>query len=246
MKHFYLFTFILLNIAVFGQKLKTDLIKENLKGKVKSTHLKTYEAEKRNGKIEIKNADLIGLDVLELFNIKGYIVETRQFGGAGNNLIAKKTFKFDSKNLIIEESSGALTFKYKYIILNNSRFQMIVDYHDSKRTSLFDNNANIIDETSYSGKKINYNVIYKYDQYENLIKENYTTYEYYDINQYDSKRNLEKKTRYSANGKLIFIYKKLYTKYDSKGNWIESIDYDITSDKSGIPLLITKRNIEYY
>lgn len=88
-------------------------------------------------------------------------------------------------------------------------------------------------------------MIYEYDQFQNLVKSNYVN-EYYDINVYDNKNNRIKMTRYEPNGKLILIYKTVYTKYDNNDNWIESVDYNITNENSEIPLIITKREISYY
>jgi len=243
----YLFIFILLNISAFAQKTKPNTIQENFKGTVKSMHYKTYEAEKRDGKIQLKNPSEIGLNVLGLYNKKGYLTEEKQFTGRNESSIIITTFKYDSKNLIIEESSAGETFKYKYVILKNNRYEIRINFPSgSERVTLFDKNGNKFSETSHSGKKTYYTMTYDYDQFENNIKTNYIN-EYYDINEYDNNRNRKKWTRYNMpDGKLIFIYKTIYTKYDSKGNWLESVDYDITNDDSNKPLIITKREIVYF
>ncbi|WPO77943.1 hypothetical protein [Flavobacterium sp. KACC 22761] len=242
----FLFIAILLNISAFAQKTKPNVMQENLKGGVKSMHYRTYEAEKRDGKIELKNPDQIGLNVLHIYNNKGYLTEEKQFTGVNDSRISITTYKFDSKNRIVEQSYAGRTDKYTYVLLKNNRYEIRINYPDgSERVHLFDKNGNIISETSHKGKKTYYTMTYEYDQSEQNTKIN-SVNDYYDINEYDNKGNRKKWSRYRSNGKLLFVYKIVYTKYDSKGNWLESVDYDITNDQSGTPLIVTKREIEYY
>jgi YD repeat-containing protein len=242
----FLFVFILLNTSIFAQKTKPNVMQENLKGGVKSMQYKTYEAEIRDGKTELKNPDQIGLDVLSLYNNKGYLIEEKQFIDARDgNRISTTTYKRDSKNLIIEETYSGRSDKYKYVLLKNNRHEIRINYADgTERIYSFDGNGNKISETSHKGKKTYYTMTYQYDRFGRNTKTTYVN-EYYDIYEYDNKNNRTKWTRYKPDGKLIFINKINYTKYDSKGNWLESVDYDITDPNFEKPLIITKREIKY-
>ncbi|PTS91513.1 hypothetical protein DBR27_20665, partial [Flavobacterium sp. HMWF030] len=155
-----LFISILLNISVSAQKTKPNVMQDNLKGGVKSMHYRTYEAEKRDGKIGLKNPDQTGLNVLNLYNNKGYLTEEKQFIGGNENRISITTYKYDSKNRIIEELYAGRADKYKYVLLKNNRYEIRINHpNGSERVTLFDKNGNNISETSHNGKKTYYTIM---------------------------------------------------------------------------------------
>jgi hypothetical protein len=248
MLKFYLALFLLASISIFSQNPKTDLVLNNLKGKVKSISIIGYAAELKDGKIKQTTGIRPASTFLTLYNNQGYIIDNEQYAAsADHKLLSKKTYKFDQKkNRIIEMKEvnwlNTLTETYAYST-ENDKLKITISHKYGNLVELFDKDVNKIETTYYpNDKTAGYNVRYKYDEFQNLIEENHLLDEYYDIYKYNDKRNIIENSRYSSKGELYFADTIVYTKFDNKGNWIEHITYD----KSKQPVTITKRIIKYY
>lgn len=205
------------------QKQKNSLIKENLKGNVKSLKGVSFEAIEKFGKIVkgIKKIDhtykpkgMIYQDLFKKFNEKGFVIESKftLFQGQLNF-----TYEYDNKNHLIERNSynidGSLkeSEKYKY---NNKGNQIESNCYNKdgslkyKTKSKYDNKGNLIEQVEYNADgSLEYKDSFKYDNKGNLIEQ------------------------IELNTKEIINYK-ITSRYDTNGNVIENTFHDVIKDSS--------------
>jgi hypothetical protein len=242
---------LLLVTNLFAQK--TDLQRDNLKGKVKSVSF--YTDSKL---VKTRTYNLNGFET----DVKNYCVDnnlsvcsyhTSMFDPKGNMVkyeddyyIIEKNYD-DANNLIESEQLNKVSKKifeklnYSYVNFRKIRseqtkysfnsdvieFTIIIDYS-------YDSNGNLVEEdNAYTSHSITTKkkTIYKYDESQNLIEKtennNDGRMQYNYTYKYDpAKRKVEYKAR-SFNGSNYTNYNE-YFKYDEKGHMVESSHYELT------------------
>ena len=246
-----LLLFPLLVSNLFAQK--TDLQRDNLKGKVKSVSLYT------DSKLEkTRTYNLNGF----ITGIKSYCGDntlsvcsyyTSMFDQRGNMVkyeddryIIKKNYD-DANNLIesvqLNKVSKKILEKLNYFYVNSRKirseqtkylfdsdvieFTIIIDYS-------YDSSGNLVEEdNAYTSHSITTKkkTIYKFDKAQNLIEKtennNDGRMQYNFTYKYDTaKRKVEYKAR-SFNGSNFTNYNE-YFRYDEKGHMVESSHYELT------------------
>ncbi|WP_339697466.1 hypothetical protein [uncultured Roseivirga sp.] len=212
MKHITILLSIFLGSLFLSSEVKenkTDLCKENLKGKVKSVHSLTYYAIESNG--EVQKGRRTRTNLYEMYTENGYLKEVRshraEVGGALNFI---RTLSYNDKSELIENINylpgGKIGYKedFKY----NSKGQIV-------------ENNRITEADGYSYKKA-----YQYDQSGNLLE----------IVNTQTKATLNTKTVYSYNEnnlpieEITFDYKgnvefRTVMKYNERNTLIEKWEY---------------------
>ncbi|GHV37562.1 hypothetical protein FACS1894178_9310 [Bacteroidia bacterium] len=190
------------------------------------------------------------------FDEKGNRMERRDyiFSESDSTLHRRYSNKYDNKGNLttafLYNASDSLIWKRSYVYDNKGNETEICSYNATdilnwKVICAYDSKSNLIEENVYSASgNLDSKTIYKYDSKGNRIEqcgyksddslESKTTY------QYDENGFQVEVCKYNADGKLDkrFAYK---YKYDTKGNWIEKIDY-----KDDVAVRIYERKIEYY
>jgi len=199
------------------EKQENDLIKNNIKGNVKSTKTGTFKAIEKFG--EIVKGQVYSPPFTEIFfNEKGYIIEENQY--KNGSLSWKTKCKYEKNNII--EKNGY-----------NSDGQI------SSKTELeYDQKGNIIKKTKYpvikifwKGKRIKYETTFKYNKNGNKIEENRfnsdntlgTKVKF----KYNEKGDVIEVNEYNSDGSLRV--KKRFT-YTISGNIEEEIAYKPDGD----------------
>lgn len=208
-------------------KVKNDLTRENLKGKVMTLTETAYSIIEKSGEVQKGN-------FVSKFNYKydnkGDKIEEKLYNPDGS-LTQKSTYEYDeSGNQIVESrynSTGSLTQKFTYEYDNNGNLSLGNGYNSNGRLwgkfrYAYDDRSNLIEESMYNqDNKLSWKFTYKHDDKGNQIEMNYYNY-------IQDTSFLEKT-----------IYK--YGDYDITGNWLKKTTFE--NDK---PKGITERKIEYY
>ena len=193
--------------------IKNDLIKENLKGKVKSIRQTPYEAVEKFGEITKGNVFhefYISINSIIEFNEEGNVIMEGYYLPNGN---FHRNYKKDNRGNKIEEnrynSNGELHDKQVYvyderdILIEENRYNSNGELLD-KQVYVYDERDILIEDNIYrSDGKLSFKTIYKSDHKNNIVEEDL----------YNSKGKLKSKT---------------INKYDINGNKIEEVisDYE--------------------
>ena len=226
-----------------------------LKGTVKSTEITLFD---RNGRITNKYYPQNGL-----FSKYEYVYDDRgnkveEYKYLRNRLAYRYEYRYDEKRNMIESRTysfdGPIISKYSHKYRFNEKGNVIEEkQYNSTGIHLFTNSSdydalgNLLELTKIQ----HYNdgssekEVTKYDVNGNVLEE--TSYNINGIPyrktsyKYDEKRNIVEKRHYRLNNELISILTYEYSEYDSKGNWIQRVEYANDSLYS-----YTERIINYY
>ncbi len=195
--------------------VENDLIKNELKGKVKSVRTLNYFPTKKQGDTT-KTEDILGEITFELYSENGFLLE--RYVGSNDTPYNKELYKYDNKDNLLEKQVFDYEDSIYYI-----RYKTTYKYNEKRQLiemGGFDYNGNYsIDET------------YKYDGYGNKVEVNEFksdgSLESKSIFKYDEKGKRLEKNEYHSDGKLCY---KLSYFYDYKNNLIEENVY-YSSDK---------------
>jgi len=220
---------------------KTDWERDGLKGKVKNIVESNYAAVDKLGKIAK------GDEYPPSFGFSNSVITT--YDSAGNVIIGEYyaiqifSYRYDdygnrieNNNYSIEDSTLVMKIVYQNDIAGNAIEEHVYSdeysdvYHvkalrlSTKSTHLYDEHGNTI-ETN------------RYDEKDNLVSK--TTYEY------DKQNRIVKIVVHNAGRGQPYedIEAYSYSKFDSKGNWVERTTY---YGKAREPVIVTERTIEYY
>lgn len=216
--------------------IKNDLIKENLKGKVKSIRQTPYEAVEKFGEITKGNVFhefYISINSIIEFNEEGNVIMEGYYLPNGN---FHRNYKKDNRGNKIEEnrynSNGEFLEKQVYVY--DERDILIEDniYRSDGKLSFktiykSDHKNNIVEEDVYNSKgQLKSKTINKYDINGNKIEEV--------ISDYEEMKFVNGKTKmvYDYNKPKV-ITKSLY-KYDKNGNKIEMISPNENDENYGL------------
>lgn len=233
-------------VVGYSQTTKTDLQKENLKGKVKLIKEIAYRAIDKNGTVE-KGKVLKYGTIFTKYNEEGNKIEESYYDPDGE-LDDKYTYEYD-KEILIEKKRFAYDgrFDSKWIYTYNKNIIEVNRYWAeggfvSRWVYIYDENKNLIKEEYYDLEEtLSKTSKFKYDEKGNLTEEDiYLSESSKIIYTYDENRVLVKESWYNSDGG-VFEDKIYKYEYDSHGNWIQKIQY---SDER--PYYLTERKIEYY
>jgi len=200
-------------------KIKNDLTKENLKGKVRRVIENSYDTEEKFG--EVIKTDQYGQKEF-YFNEQGYFLQKKErFNYPDYFSYNTETFKYDQQENIIEKRFES----------NNSMF----GESSHKYTYKYDKKGNKIEENRYNYKgELEDKVVYKYDSSGNKIeKNNYNSkgeLRSKETYKYDNKGNEIEENWYNSEGELE---DKVVYKYDSSANKIEESGYNSKGELEG-------------
>ena len=268
---FFLSVIFFTNWGCVTTNIENDLLKRNIKGKVKSITYNTYYAVEKFGEIErgelTPNDIFFKQSLIEKFNLAGNISEVLNSWD-----VKRKVYTYDNKNQLIEEKYvgrniyGTQIFKFKYD--KNGKEIECIQYDISnkvvsKTINIYDEILNKIESNQYDGNGNLMNKI-KCKYFEgNLVEENcynsigelsYKDIFSYDNNgfkieevRYDGKMKIISKSVFQNNLLISFMFHSKGTntfkyKFDSNGNWFEQISFD----ENNKPMNIDVRKIEYY
>jgi len=208
-------------------KIKTDLTKENLKGRVKSIKETPYHVVEKFGEVTKGDINIEGGYLTDdywlllssiwhkTYNEIGFEMETKKYDANGNTL-KRSVCNYDEKGKLIDWKS----YNTKGL--------------ESKTTYKYDEKGNQIESNSYNPKgELEYKNTYKYDDKGNQIEDSW--YNNRELNRkYTSKYNKKgimiERNGYNFNGELDF--KGVFT-YDDKGNKIEMNSYNTDGQLKG-------------
>ncbi len=244
---------------------KNDLEKSNLKGKIARVTYIRYSVIEKFG--ELNMGEKKPYSNFEHYNEEGFLIEESGFlskklqYNEENQLVKMinsedtTTYRYNDKGLKVEEDvySNQLLAKTKYFYDDNGNEvenklysgSGELRYHNKKQYD----EKNCIEEKNFGSSNDLMNLIkYKYDdkgnQIEKIIYFNINGEEKIkkDTDKYDEKNNKIEYSHYSnLYGEDYYSGKTVYKKYDSKGNWIESIEYF-----NNKPNIFITRKIDYY
>lgn len=242
-----------------------DLEKLNLKGKIERVTYISYSVIEKFG--ELNRGEKKPYSYFQHYNEEGFLVEESGFSSRRleynkkNQLVKMYNstdttkYKYDDKGLKVEENlySNQLLLKTKYFYDDNGNEVENKQYSGSGELSYHNkklyNEKNCIEEKTFGSFNDLMNIVkYKYDnkgnQIEKIIYFNINGEEKIkkDTDKYDDKNNKIEYSHYSnLYGEDYYSGKTVYKKYDSKGNWIESIEYF-----NNKPNIFITRKIDYY
>lgn len=238
---------IILLLSCSGSKTseKTDLISDDLKGKVTKVTEITYDAIEKFG--EPSKGKMTDKSIYE-YNELGNKTEWYNYvSNEYNTFEFKEFYEYDDKNNKIKWSNkGDLS---------------------ANGVNKFDNRGNLIESNSYNNGKLSVRNIYKYDNADNKTESSIytedgslnTKYTYI----YDASGKLIEEKGYTPKGDLYFTdtydykdglligyvdisnnvstnFSYKYLKMDSEGNWLVKVKY-----KNSVPISFVERKIEY-
>jgi hypothetical protein len=250
-------------------KIETDLIKLNLRGKVKTLKETTFKAIDISGIYQ--KGDIISKNIIS-FNDKGYKIEEKHYNSA-NSPAERYTYKYDpignNTEMNVYKPDGNLNYKniYKY---DNKGNNIEMDAYnpdgslDYKSISTYNARGNKIEEDEFNADgSLLHRSTATYDNKNNIIKETFDnpadSINYKWISKYDNKGNKIEEYFYRTDSNMDYKWtpgndvnehnhsgnmnqKVTYKfKYDFSGNWIMK-----TELKNNIPQTITERETEYY
>ncbi|MFK8275606.1 hypothetical protein ACI76Y_08005 [Capnocytophaga cynodegmi] len=243
-----IFLLFLISAVAFGQNLKTDWQKENLKGKVKSVESVAYRYVGNEGKKE----PMSNFNTEEKYNNKGFKVSGRRFTNEGKTSVSWRYF-YDNKNYLtkveILNDKDQVEESLKYIYELDAQKEEILGYDGSgkltgRQIASYNEKGNKISELSLTADGaflLRQEIIY--DAKNNILEKRFEDKEGKKVllkYVYDNKNNIVEENYYGEEdqlyGQKIFSYK-----YDAKGNWIQRTEriYDVER-------VITERKIEYF
>ncbi len=241
-----------------GKHDKSDVQKENLRGKVKGYATTTFTVVRIDGKLK-KGREIH--TTTKQYSDKGNLLEYTSTEGDDtvlgdqyiHTIAEKRTYKYDNNGVLVGNNryngKGLLEDSISYKV--DSRGNRI-DWNTYKGDGTlewnynreYDNQGNLIESSEYYRGKLKSRHTYKYDDQLNIIEENFFEgdgrIKLKEVFTYDDKKNMIQVIDYNRNGN----YQSKYTyKYDSKGNQIEERAYDNEkSDK--YKKLVTKYDAE--
>lgn len=230
------------NIFAMAQEKKTDVQKENLKGKVKTLSEITYKAHKNNDVLEKQTEKPLEKKHI-IYNNKGYKLEEHKFE-AETNGNEKWTYKYDKNKLVERKRTSdkdifTIYGKLKYDSQGNKIEENVyTDYGNevyiNKYTFKYDSKNNLIEENFYgSGEKIENSITYSYNKKGKEIecnRYNHKGLRFENIqSEYNGKGELIATNVYDEADKLTI--KKIF-QYDEKGNIVSR---EIQHFNSNIP-----------
>jgi hypothetical protein len=236
---FLLFSFV-------GNKHKTDLDLNHLKGRVKTCTEFYYYNSSGTQKNKLSSRDVYD------YNSKGYLIAVSSYLGKSDTISEKWTYLYYNRDRKIEEKgygyNNRLTYTRRYKCDTNWEklfsSDSIVD--DWQTFYKYDNNGNNVEEDRFKdGMVFERKLMYKYDTTDNLIEEDDYLYANDTITdklfyKYDSNGNVIERRglRHLCDG---YTYK--YENFDKEGNWLREIKIssDIIPEET-----IIERVLEYY
>lgn len=255
-------TFLLFFSCNNSNKVKNDIERRNLNGKVKSITENSYQAVEKFGEI-VKGEKIVDFvnkeNRITSFNEKGYLTE--------DTSLFHIKYKYNKQNKIIEENYGeGMKMFYKYndkgFILEENQYQNKDLVQKTK--CICDKKGNVIERNYYEGNgkfRSKEKITFKDNEYVSKSYNADGTLEYSSKSDkngneiesihYDSYGNIENKWIYKYdenNQKIEFIdstinivttYK--YLKLDSNRNWTQQIEFE-----NDYPIKIIERKIEYF
>lgn len=239
-----LFALLYTTIVVKAQK-RNDIVDMELKGKIKTLHMKVYRSKKKDGKIK-----LIGLSVEQMlhFDEAGFLIETkRKFKGYGGNGKWKvKKYQYNAKKQCIgyQRYNGEQLTQTCAYTLKKGRI-ITEKYQDTKGTLLGTtqhkyNKKGLVLETQMikgSGKVVR-RYVYKYDRKKRLIFEQSWKEEQLQGSSEIKylKNNVQEKKRFDKEGKLKRLTKSIL---NDQGKTLEEKTYNLQN-------ILTKKAISQF
>lgn len=209
-------------LAFSNEKVKNDLVRANLKGKVKSIIEYDYETAQKDVIIQ-----------------KAY-------------LNRKREYSYDKKGMELEESmynsEGILQLKYKYAWETNKKQIQETTYSingnlSNKTIFEFDEQGNKRDGISYGS--INTKYTFKTNTQGEIIEQIISTESAEFLlkftNNYNSNGDIIEKISYNSDGNISTKSIFTHQEYDKNKNWIKR-----TEAENGKIISLTERVLEYY
>lgn len=230
-------------------KVKNDLSKLGLKGKVKSLTETTFFAVDKFGEIQKGN---IMFKSIYLFNEKGNKTESIVYfmGKIPTKMIYKNDYNGNTIESNTYEADGSFSGKsiYKYDITGNIIMVNLYESDGSLKNKWiykYDDKGNEIEGDFYkSDGSLDKKTIYKYDGKGNEIERAFYksdgSLSSKSLQKYDYKGFEIERGWYKSDGSFDEKYTYNYT-FDVTDNWIKKIEL-----KNTFPQSITEREIEYY
>ena len=199
-------------------KDKSDLLKDKIRGKVKTMSVTGFTVVRRDGKLQ-KGRTV--QTATSRYNERGFLTEFNST--AGDDTVQNESVHFKAmKSLYKYDNSG--------ILVSNSRYNGDGALEDSASYKV-DSKGNRIDWNTYKGDgSLEWNYNREYDLQGNLIESNEiykgalkTRHTY----KYDDKGNVKEENFFEGDGRLKL--KELF-KYDDKHNVTEITDYNQTGN----------------
>lgn len=267
---FFISLLFLTNLGCVTTNIENDLLKRNIKGKVKSITYNTFYAVERFGEIErgelIPEEFLFKQNQIEKFNLFGNISEVLNSWD-----VERKLFSYNDKNQLIEEkyfgrnTYGTQMFKFKYDKKGNEIECLQYDISNkvvSRSINIYDEFLNKVESNQYdSNGNLMGKIKYKYfkgnlveeDSYNSVGELSDKVIFTYDNNGFKieevkyEKMKMISKSVFKNNLLISYMFHSKGTltfkyKFDSVGNWFEQISFD----ENNKPIKINVRNIEYY
>jgi hypothetical protein len=212
------FTFLLLVCSLVSiAQAKSDLVRQKLKGRVKTITELEYDAKK--GDLRTK--------AVTNYSDSGNQIGFTTYSPDGV-LLSKAAFIYDS---------GALKEENRY----KADGSLMV-----KITRKYDEKGNIVEEQNFDGGGTMFlKVIPRYDPKGNRkVKDSYNEYGILFLKanyKFDEKGNEKEMKEYDSHHSLSFTTTFSYDKFDSQGNWLERTTY-----KDDVATSRTEREISFY
>lgn len=246
-----LFCLFLVPFTVFGQKMRTDLQEENLKGKVKTTVTTYYKVIYKNGKVVLDNNSKNNSSKEEAFyNKDGNLLTFKEIA----NIISLEKYLYDEKGRKLKKlksnNGGELGLASEYSYTQGKYIEKIY-MGDLCCIDTYKYNAqgDPIEKKSIGvgecKQDIDYSVSLKYDSSRRLIVANLSGGHRITKCTYNKEGHLEKEILYE-DGDLIETTQYQYISFDTHKNWTKRIMY--LTDYEGIkkPFRIETRVLTYY
>lgn len=212
-------------------RIKNDLSKAGLNGKINSIREKTRNAAEKFGDIVLDDKTAYPQDISLKFNKKGMVTENIAYGIKGN-IYVKIDFSYDKFGNVIkiasnyEDGSSEIVEPFKYDDKGNL---IEKDYYTYK----YDIKGNCIESNEYdSDGKPDEKIVYKYDVDGIILEEDHYNYsglglDYYKY-KYDYKvpDNIVYRFQYDSDGKLIDKIAEKWTENGKAKMPVEFLDFE--------------------
>jgi len=225
---------------VIQEKDKNDLVKDKIRGKVRTMSVSGFTVVRKDGKLQ--KGRTVHTSVSR-YNEKGYLLEFTSTAGddtVQNEYVHFKAmrslFKYDNNGILVSNSryngDGALEDSASYkvdakgnrIDWNTYKGDGSLEWNYNRE---YDLQGNLIESNEFLKGALKSRHTYKYDDRGNVKEEN--TFEgdgrlkLKELFKYDDNKNVIEITDYNRTG----VFKARYTyAYDSRGNQVEEKEYD--------------------
>lgn len=253
MKTIFFYLFLMSFTASFGQKQRTDLQEENLKGKVKTTITTYYNAVLRDGKIVRDGYPKYRYHSKEVvYNKDGNMLNVKEIG---KDAFVQQYYFYDKKGRKIKKQESnhhgepELASKYSYVQGKCIEKLYIIGELYCIDTFKYNAQGDPIEKRSIGVGQYrqdnDYRVSLKYDSSRRLIVTNLSEEQRITKYTYNKEGHLEKEIL-SEDGDWIETTLYKYISFDSQKNWTERIMY--LTDDAGVskPFFIETRKLTYY